>query len=205
MALSGVKIALVASSDLVRAQDTARLLAREAGYRGALHLDEGLREHDVGDWNGLTTDQIAQRWPGQLKERSEGSLKAFPGGEELAAFRQRVQSAAARLGQQTSQLDGELVVVTHGGALNVLESWLGVWSPERRHLNLSGWWLELAPSPDGGRPPARLRALYPVQLVPPTASHSQAPQAGQPAGEPEGDAAPTGLSNLRSQAVTEVA
>jgi len=117
----------------------------------------------VGEWNGLTTEEIVARWPGQLEARAAGSLQAFPGGEDLIVFRRRVERAAQRLAVLAATHDGDVVAVSHGGAIAVIEQWLGVWRGDRRHPNLSGWWL----APTGRPPEVRLKALSAVQLLSP--------------------------------------
>lgn len=176
LAHNGVVAAIVASSDLQRAHRTATLIAGEIGYGGPVQVDAGLREHDVGEWNGLTTDQINARWPGQVEALGARGLEGFPGGEVLSTFYARVQRAALRLARLAhEQQHGDVIVVSHGGAMTALEHWLGVWRRERRHPNLSGWWFALT-----GRPPeVELQPLSCVQLLP-TASGPLTPGAGAP-------------------------
>ena len=136
-------------------------MAEELGYYGPVHVDPDLKEHDVGEWNGLTTDEIVVRWPGQLEARTAGSLAAFPGGEELGSFRRRVERAALRMAVLAASHEDDVVAVSHGGAIAVIEQWLGVWRADRHHANLSGWWL----APEGTAPGISLVALSPVQLL----------------------------------------
>lgn len=162
LAASGAVVAGVASSDLDRARTTALVLAEATGCTRPLEVHPELREHNVGDWHGLTTDQISQRWPGQVEALGAGSLEAFPGGETLADFRLRVRRAFSRLAAQAAEeQQGDLVVVSHGGAITALEHWLGVWRPERRHPNLSGWWLQ----PEAAGDQVELRPLSHVLLL----------------------------------------
>lgn len=163
LAHHGVVAAVVASSDLQRARSTAALIARGIGYEKPVHLDPELREHNVGEWNGLTTDQIDSRWPGQVEALGARTLDAFPGGEKLSNFYARVQKAALRLARMAHEHEGaDVIAVSHGGAMTALEHWLGVWRRERRHPNLSGWWLSV----EGRLPEVDLRPVAPVQLLP---------------------------------------
>jgi broad specificity phosphatase PhoE len=129
---------LMACSDLVRARRTAELIATELGYEQPLVVDRDLREQNVGDWNGLTSDQIASRWPQEYQARRAGELGAVPGGEAGPDFIDRAVSAIYRLACRQAD---EAILVAHAGVVVALELALGVWE-SRRHSNLSGWWLE---------------------------------------------------------------
>lgn len=181
LAGQGLDIEVIASSDLARARLTAALIAEETGFRGPVHVDPGLKEHDVGEWNGLTTNQIMSRWPGQMEAMSARALEAFPGGENLAHFQQRAREAVVRLAAMSAHQQGHVVAVSHGGVMTVVEQWIGVWRPERRHPNLSGWWL--APTFTNGE--VGLEPLSSVQLL--------------------SSATSTGRQGRPAQAVTEVA
>ncbi|MCU4183139.1 histidine phosphatase family protein [Acidiferrimicrobium sp. IK] len=135
-------ITAVWSSDLRRARDTAALLGSAAGWRGPLREVRDLREHDVGEWSGLTHGEIEQRWPGLIEEWGAGRLAATPGGEPRTAFDRRVRQglltvvAAAHTGDPGPGLH---VVVTHGGVLRAVARWLG--HPERALSQLEGFLL----------------------------------------------------------------
>ena len=61
--LESEDIGAVYASDLQRASETAKAIARRHGLE--VRLDERLREIDQGDWTGLTPEEIAKRWPEQ--------------------------------------------------------------------------------------------------------------------------------------------
>ena len=144
----GVSPGLVACSDLARARRTAELIAAGTGYEGDLLVDSGLREQDLGDWNGRTRDEIEVSWPNQLAERDRGLLLDVPGGESGEAFVERSMAAFRRVAGACLEAGvEEAVAVSHGGALVVLEQALLGSGEGRRHPNLSGWWLELSGTP----------------------------------------------------------
>jgi len=139
LAAAGVQPALVASSDLVRASRTAQIIADELGYSGEMVLDADLREQDLGDWNGLTRDEIVRRWPSEFEARRQGNLGTVPGGETGRHFRERCRAALERLAARGAT---ETIVVAHGGVVIAVECVLGTWVADAHHGNLSGWWLE---------------------------------------------------------------
>jgi len=161
---SGVKPQLVASSDLARAKRTAELLAAETGYAGEVVTDPGLREQDLGAWNGLTRDEVAALWPGELAARDRGELVDVAGGEPGPVFMKRCLEALGRLAASCG--DGEeAVVVAHGGVLVAIERAMGLGAEGLRHPNLSGWWVD-ASGPQLA-PLERVELLARVEVVSP--------------------------------------
>ena len=124
------------SSDLRRSVDTARILADELGV-GAAEVEPDLRERDVGDWSGRTTDEIEDIWPGAIAAWRAGLLPGPPGGEPEVAFTARVVGAVERL---ASRSGGPLLVVTHGGVIRALERHLG--GDPSSTANLCGRWVQ---------------------------------------------------------------
>jgi probable phosphoglycerate mutase len=93
----------IVSSDLVRARETARIIA--AGR--PVTLDARLREQALGDLEGrLTRDLVAQPTEGEISEVRWG------GGESL-------QDVYARLADFFAEQRGDLILVTHGDTLRV--------------------------------------------------------------------------------------
>jgi broad specificity phosphatase PhoE len=115
-ALSGAGIALLVSSDLERARETARIVGARLGLDPV--LEPALREHDVGAWSGLTHAEIEARWPEELARFRAGDLALAPGGgESRLALRTRVRAALARL---EARAGGPLALVSHLGVLRAL-------------------------------------------------------------------------------------
>ena len=132
--------AVVVSSDLVRAADTARELTALLGV--PLQLDPRLREHGMGPWEGLTRDEVADRYPGQYADWLAGRPVRERGGEETAAVAERVLAALQELPSVEVA-----VVVTHGGTSGrLIERLLELGPDHRRVLGPLGncAWSELA-------------------------------------------------------------
>ena len=108
----------IISSDLARAQSTAAPLARLTGL--AVSLDKDLRERFGGDWEGLTDEEIAERYP------AERATWNPPNGESTGAVADRVRAALGRTAAGLAP--GQLaVVVSHGAALRLgMERLLGL-------------------------------------------------------------------------------
>ena len=104
------------SSDLKRAFETAEVVG------AAVHLKPeprtSLREVFLGEWEGLTTEAIAERYPEAWASWvEEPDWDVVPGGEGQAAFDRRV--AAAMDDILRLHAHGDVLVVTHGGVIQV--------------------------------------------------------------------------------------
>ena len=124
------------SSDLRRARDTATVLA---GLLGAapVSVEPRLREADIGPWQGLTTGEIEERWPGYL-----AAGRRPDGFEQDAELLARVVPALEAIA--AASVGAHLpVVVSHAGVLRSVRRHAGALDD---HLaNLTGLWLDVAP------------------------------------------------------------
>ncbi|MEN8040505.1 MAG: histidine phosphatase family protein [Actinomycetota bacterium] len=121
--------------DYLIASDLSRTL-RTASVVGDPTPNSAWREFNVGEWEGLTTEEIAERFPGQMELFFGGEDVAPGGGEQMSAFAGRIVGAFEELVGMMD--DGETaVVVTHGGA---------IWSVMGHILGLRDGPLKLIPS-----------------------------------------------------------
>lgn len=110
--LEGLTPTMLITSDAARASQTAAPLASRCGL--APVLDSRLREADLGTWEGLTRDQVAERFPQQYASWRQGLDIRRGGGETYAEVAERVEAALADALE--ALLPGQtLVAVTHGG------------------------------------------------------------------------------------------
>jgi probable phosphoglycerate mutase len=122
----------IVASPLERASHTAAILAEGIGV-GPVLVDAGLMERHAGEWQGLTHDEIEHDWPGHLAQRQRP-----PGFEPDETFLARVHGSLGRIAEEVPS--GEVLVVTHGGVLYMLEDELD--ARAGRIPNLGGRWLE---------------------------------------------------------------
>ena len=117
-ALRGREFALVVSSPLIRARETARL----AGF--APELRDDLAEWDYGEYDGLTTPQIREQVP-DWTIWGYGAV----GGESVEQLAARADRVVAEL----LAVDGDVLVFSHGHFLRVLTArWLGLGAADGR-------------------------------------------------------------------------
>lgn len=105
--------ALVVSSDLSRAADTATAL--QSG-RTRLPHRPGLREFDFGAWDGLAFSDVAEGWPDLSRKYWEapGDVAA-PGGESWNAASNRIMKDVQDL--ITEHPKRPIIAVAHFGAI----------------------------------------------------------------------------------------
>lgn len=108
--LASLRPTMIVSSDLMRANDTALALGRLIGLDVA--VDKDFRERGGGQWEGLTREEIAARWP------DEYAAWEAPDGEPVTDVAARVATAMRRWAARVDD-DGLVVVVSHGAALRL--------------------------------------------------------------------------------------
>jgi probable phosphoglycerate mutase len=105
--LAGVPFALVLSSPLARAFETAQL----AGFAGRVEQDPDLREWDYGQDEGRTTAEIREERPGWSIWRN-----GVRGGEPIEAVAARVERVIGR----ARSAEGDVLAFAHGHVLRIL-------------------------------------------------------------------------------------
>jgi len=114
-ALQCQSIVAVYSSPLRRALATARAIAER--HHLSVELDEGLVEMDIGEMEGLTFQQVRERYPQFLQVWLGGraAYEPMPGGERLLDVQERAWQALERICAAWSQKT--VAVVTHNFVL----------------------------------------------------------------------------------------
>lgn len=107
------------ASDLQRAWSTATPIAKYHSL--SVRSEPRLREIDFGAWEGLTYDQIEERYPQTLAAWLDDPLNvAIPDGEILADVVTRIQSLLDEI--TITHLEETVLLAAHGGSLQVLLS-----------------------------------------------------------------------------------
>ena len=123
--LDGHRFALVLSSPLSRALETARL----AGFGNEVEVDPNLAEWDYGEYEGLTTPQIRESVPDWTIWRY-----GAPGGETPAQVGARCDRVIARV----RAAGGDVLLFGHGHLLRALTArWLELPPSDGRHFALA--------------------------------------------------------------------
>ncbi len=116
-ALKGLPVEAVFSSPLSRALMTAREIA--AAFDLTVQPASEFTDLDFGLWEGMQVKEVADKYPCELKRWQETpQLGAGPGGETLAAVRERAWAGLTRLAG--GRAGGTMVVVSHRVVLKIL-------------------------------------------------------------------------------------
>lgn len=116
------------ASPLRRTRETAEIAL---GTHGRFEIVENLREIDFGRWEGMSFAEIAAADPAAVDRWAAlDDAFAFPEGEGIKAFQERIRAAAERIAADPA---GTIVVFAHGGVIRFLIChFLGL--PDRHHL-----------------------------------------------------------------------
>jgi len=118
--LRHTRISAVFSSDLRRSLVGARIIGRHHDVP-VLSMPE-LREMNFGTWEGLTLEEVRERFPGELLKREKDPAGYFipGGGESLTGFSQRILSSMKEI---LHKREGEdILLVAHGMVNRVILS-----------------------------------------------------------------------------------
>lgn len=110
--LKGETFDAVYSSDLRRAVQTAEIIAQEKNLP-VVKL-KALRERSMGEWEGLTREEVAARfpdWPQRIIEGRHGT-------ESLSALQERMMNQLEHLVRL--HRGGRILAVSHGGSINAV-------------------------------------------------------------------------------------
>lgn len=116
--LAAAPVEAVYSSDSIRALQTAEFVARPHGL--AVRKDVRLREVNFGEWEGLTREQINERYAGAFRRWDECKLAAPTGGETDLEMAARVIEAVNDIAEK--HRDELVVVVTSGGPIRAVQA-----------------------------------------------------------------------------------
>jgi probable phosphoglycerate mutase len=119
---AGNGLAVVYSSDLLRAQQTARFLVEVCG--APLIIDARLRERDLGIFEGRTVEEVKAEFPVEFAAMRQDPTFVVPGGESWAQLADRAVACVldiVRSQAAGSEAAGSTVaVVAHGGTIKAL-------------------------------------------------------------------------------------
>jgi alpha-ribazole phosphatase len=114
-------ISTIYTSDLLRARETAEIIAHQRTPAVQIRVSLAWREIDFGDWEGLTYAQIVEQFNDQLGFFTDPEHYSPPNGESLVHLQQRIKAELSTI-MRSGDLPtgGDVVIVSHGGSLRVL-------------------------------------------------------------------------------------
>jgi broad specificity phosphatase PhoE len=109
--LAGEGVTYLATSDLVRARQTAAVIAERTGLEA--NPCPAFREVDLGTWEGLTEREVARRHPDELRAWQAGRDVRRGGGETETEAVRRFVGGLDRVLAATGE-EGTPLIVAHG-------------------------------------------------------------------------------------------
>ena len=114
-------VSVIYTSDLIRASETAEIIASQRASAVQIKASPEWREMDFGEWEGLTYAQIEEQFKDQLGFFTDPEHHSPPNGESLTHLQQRVMDAFLVIVRSDEILPpGDVVIVSHGGPLRIL-------------------------------------------------------------------------------------
>jgi len=114
--LTAEPISALYCSDLLRAAETADIIGEHLGL--SPQSDPRFRELDVGQWSGLTLEEIAERFPAEYEAWHDYKPVRPSGGEMYEEMQVRTVDALNDI--LTAHGGKTICVVTHGGVVYAL-------------------------------------------------------------------------------------
>jgi broad specificity phosphatase PhoE len=116
--LARLGVAALYASDTARAAETADVIASRLGMNPRPMPE--LREIDVGQWEGLTPEELYRRFPDHMAEYERDPARTVRlGGESYAQLQARALVALHRI-YEAHQPNDVIVAVSHGGTIRAL-------------------------------------------------------------------------------------
>jgi broad specificity phosphatase PhoE len=106
---------IVVASDLRRATDTATTFTEVTGV--PLRVDKRLRETNLGLWQGMTSAEVDEQWPGSRQQWQTDPTWTPPGGESRLEVAARAAEVVSDLDEST---EDTAVLCAHGGLIAAL-------------------------------------------------------------------------------------
>jgi probable phosphoglycerate mutase len=152
--LASAGLDVIVTSPLLRTVRTAQEVAAATG--APVVTDEGFRETDFGDWEGLTFAEVRDRWPDEVTAWLADPDVAPPGGESFTEVNARVTAALHRV--LDARAGQTVLIVSHVTPIKTLVTAALLAPPAalyRMHLDIAAL-SEIDWYPDG---PAVLRSF----------------------------------------------
>jgi probable phosphoglycerate mutase len=116
LALKDRGLDAIVTSPLVRCRDTAAEVAAVTGLD--VRVEDGFRETDFGEWEGLTFREAGKGWPAEMKSWLADPEVAPPGGESFAQVSRRVRTSLDKL--KVRYREQTVLVVSHVTPIKLL-------------------------------------------------------------------------------------
>jgi probable phosphoglycerate mutase len=116
-AYASLKWDAIYTSPMLRTRQTAEPLSRLTGVQAI--VEDGLKEIDYGEWEGLRQEDVKQRWPEAFEHWADDvASRGTPGGE--TAFHVAARAMRAVEGIRSGSAQGNVLIVSHKATLRII-------------------------------------------------------------------------------------
>ena len=116
-AYASLKWDAIYTSPMQRTRQTADALYRLTGVQAT--VEDGLKEVDYGEWEGLRQDEVKERWPEAFEYWADDvASRGTPGGE--TAFHVAARAMRVVEGIRSRHERGNVLLVSHKATLRVI-------------------------------------------------------------------------------------
>ena len=150
--LADKSIGTIYTSPLLRAAETARIVAQACGPAAQLRFDETFLEMDTGLFSGLGYDEAQERYPDIFAVFQGRSWEAVPGAEKAEALYARAMRAWSLLRERALSGEKALACTSHSGFIQwLVRATFGcrAWMPLFSIANCGVFELIVAPTRSG--------------------------------------------------------
>lgn len=110
-------IKAVYSSDLKRAIHTSQMIAKE--HHLTPNIIPEFKEISFGKWEGMTYNEIEQKWPGKFHQLMlDAESVCIPNGESFQDVQTRAMKALSRIIKK--HVNHNIVIVSHGATIRTI-------------------------------------------------------------------------------------
>lgn len=116
--LAGRQIDVILTSPFMRARETAEIIAKQIGFKGQIVALEGLRELNLGHWEGKTWEEYMSQFKNMLERFTKHPGFEVDGIENWEDARRRMAKCFYEI---DAKYEGKnILVIGHGGPLSLL-------------------------------------------------------------------------------------
>lgn len=123
--LVGKDIEVIFSSPLIRARESAEIIAQAIGT--PVEIVDGLQERHYGVLSGLTKEEARQKYPDAVESHKDYS-QTDPGGESYGDFYRRAVDAFKGI---LAKNHATVAIVSHGGPIKMILKHLNQPAPDK--------------------------------------------------------------------------
>lgn len=111
---------IVYASDLVRAKESAEIIAHKLGADYEVVCVPEFREMNLGHWDGMYMSDVKAQMPDEFEKRGADIIN-YKIDDEAENFVELQERVMKKLNEMIESLEGDMILVSHSGALKTIK------------------------------------------------------------------------------------